>query len=422
MQRTITMTEKELARSKVIQMAAEKRLTQREASERLEISERHFRRLLQRYREEGDRALISGHRGKPSNNRMGEEKRKQIVDLLLTTYTGFGPTLASEKLAEREGICVSKETVRQILIEEGKHRPKKKKRIQAHPLRKRRPCRGELVQIDGSYHAWLEDRAEKACLLLFVDDATSQALAARFVPHESFFAYGELCKDYFAQIGLPQAFYSDKFGVFRVNAPNVTTTKAITQFGRALHELEIELICANTPQAKGRVERANAVFQDRLVKEMRLENITTYEQANAFLPTFIAAYNRKFAVLPRSAVEAHRPLDPASPLDWIFSWQVTRTISKDLQIQFDKKIYQIITQRPAYALQHREVIAAQNAAGEVTFLLNNKPLEVRLFKQQPKQAEVVSAKKLEQSPAIPPVNHPWRTYGKRISGKPIPSP
>ncbi len=421
MQRTITMTEKELDRSKVMQMVSEKRFTQREGAKRLRISERHFRRLLQQYRQHGDGVLISGHRGKPSNNRMAEEKRQKILDLLLTTYTGFGPTLASEKLAEREGIHVSKESVRQILIEEKLHRVKKQKPVNTHPLRERRPCRGELVQIDGSYHAWLEDRAEKACLLLFVDDATSQALAARFVTHESFFAYGELCKAYFAEIGRPQAFYSDKFGVFRVNTPT-TTTEALTQFGRALHELDIELICANTPQAKGRVERANGVFQDRLVKEMRLENISNYEQANAFLPTFLAAYNRKFAVLPRSAVEAHQPLDPACPLDWIFSWQVTRIISKDLQIHFDKKIYQIITNRPDYALLQREVIAAKNAAGEVSFLLNKKPLEVRLFHQQPKQAEVVSAKMLEQSPSIPAAAHPWRSYGKKINGSPIPVP
>jgi len=188
------MTEQELDRSKVMQMAEEKRITQREGAKRVGISERHFRRLLQRYRQEGDQGLISGHRLKPSNNRMDAEKRKGILDLLLTTYEGFGPTLASEKLEEREGITVSKETVRQILIEEGKHRVKSKKKERAHPLRKRRARRGELVQIDGSYHAWLEDRAGKACLILFVDDATSQVLAARFVPRESFFAYVEVCR------------------------------------------------------------------------------------------------------------------------------------------------------------------------------------------------------------------------------------
>ena len=396
-------------------------MTQREGANRLNISERQFRRLLKRYRERGDAGLVSRQRGKPSNHRMSEEKRQRILDLILTTYQGFGPTLASEKLAEREGIQVSKESMRQILIEEGLHRAKRKKKSKAYPLRERRACRGELVQIDGSYHAWLEDRAEKACLLLFVDDATSQILAAQFVPHESFFAYAELCKSYFGEIGRPQAFYSDKFSVFRVNAPNVTTTEALTQFGRALRELDIQLICANTPQAKGRVERANGTVQDRLVKEMRLEHITDYEQANAFLPTFLAAYNRKFAVLSRSSLEAHRPLDPDCDLDWIFSWQVKRTISKDLQIQFDKVIYQIITERPAYVLTQREVIVAQNSAGEITFLLNKQHLKVKVFHRQPKQACIVPAKHLNQ-PYIPSANHPWRSYDNKLNGKPVPVP
>ena len=421
MQRTITMTEKELERSKVIHMVNEKRLTQCEGAKRLNISERHFRRLLRRYREKGDAGLVSGHRGKPSSNRMGEEKRQSILDLMLTTYQGFGPTLASEKLAERDGIQVSKETLRQILIEEGFHRAKTKKKGKAHPLRERRACRGELVQIDGSYHAWLEDRAEKACLLLFVDDATSQVLAAQFVPHETFFSYAELCKSYFADFGRPQAFYSDKFSVFRVNAPNVTTTDALTQFGRAMYELGIELICADSPQAKGRVERANKTFQDRLVKEMRLKHISNYEQANAFLPTFIVIYNRKFAVLSRSSINAHIPLDKDCDLDWIFSWQDTRIISKDLQIQFKNVIYQIITDRPAYALRKREVIVAQNAAGQITVHLNHHPLELHVFHRQPKQASVMPAKHLRK-PYIPPADHPWRSYGNKLNGMPVLSP
>jgi hypothetical protein len=187
---------------------------------------------------------------------MSEEKRGKIIEKLREDYSDFGPTFASEKLAKREGINVSKETVRQIMIEVGLHQPKTRKKDRIHPLRERRKRRGELVQIDGSYHAWLEDRADKACLLLFVDDATSEILAGEFVEHESFSAYTALCKRYFQQYGLPEAFYSDRFSVFRVNHTNVTTTDAQTQFERALAELGIELLCAMSPQAKGRVERA----------------------------------------------------------------------------------------------------------------------------------------------------------------------
>lgn len=316
---TITMTQEELNRSKVIQMADEKRITQHEGALRLKISDRHFRRLISRYRGEGDISLVSGHRGKPSNNRMDESKRKRVVDFIShPLYQGFGPTLMAEKLAERAKIEVSKETVRQLMIEEGRHKPKKKKRGQTHPMRPPRSSRGELVQIDGSYHAWLEERGPKACLLLFVDDATSEVLAGKFVEHETYFAYAQLCKAYFSQIGLPVALYSDKFSVFRINASNVVNTDAITQFGRALSDLGVELICANSPQAKGRVERAYQTLQDRLVKEMRLELICDYQQANVFLPSFLAAYNRMFAVLPCSKKDAHRPLFRSQPRTNLF--------------------------------------------------------------------------------------------------------
>lgn len=420
MTRTLTMTEKEIERIKIMEKAEEKRMTQKAGAERLEISERHFRRILNRYRKEGDAGVISGHRGKPSNNQMPFNKRRKILELLQTIYEGFGPTLASEKLFEREGIKVSKETVRKILIEEGYHRAKVKKKEKARPLRERRASIGELVQIDGSTHAWLEDRAEKACLLLYVDDASSQILAAKFVPQETFFAYAGLCKTYFAERGLPQEFYSDKFGVFRVNAKNVTTTEAITQFGRAMEELDIELHCADTPQAKGRVERANKTFQDRLVKEMRLEKIDNYQQANKFLPAYLDKHNQRFGVQPRSCVDFHRPLPDDCDLDIIFTWQETRVISKDLQIQFENTIYQIITDRPVYALKKRKVIVAKNAEGKITVLFNGSPLKVRVFHRQPKQAKIVHSKNLEK-PHIPADNHPWRTYGKTLTGNPIPA-
>jgi transposase len=421
MTRTLIMSEKEIERIKVLQIVEEGRLTQKKAAQRLTISERHLRRILHDYRKQGDAAVISRHRGKASNNRMSAAKRAIILKLLQTTYEGFGPTLASEKLAQRDNIEVSKETVRTILIEEGIHRPKTRKREKAHPARQRRASYGELVQIDGSYHAWLEDRAPNACLLLMVDDATSQVLDGTFVPQETFFAYAQFCKSYFAERGLPQAFYSDKFSVFRVNAKNTTTTEAITQFGRALAELDIELICAETPQAKGRIERANRTFQDRLVKEMRLENIKSYQQANLFLPIYFQQYNRQFGVQPRSPLDFHRPVPANCNLDHILSWQSKRIISKDLQIQFEKTIYQIITDRPAYALRNREVLVAKHADGSITFLLNNHPLHVRVFHQQPKQAEVVSPKSVRH-PNPPAFDHPWRTYGKKLNGKSIHSP
>ena len=338
--RTITMTQKEVKRCEILRMADERRITQKVGAKRIGVTERHFRRMLSQYRSQGPEGIISGHRGKRSNNGMSEKEKEKILKKLKEEYLGFGPTLASEKLSERDGVQVSKETVRQIMIAEGLHQPKTRKKNRTHPLRERRKQRGELVQIDGSYHAWLEDRADKACLLLFVDDATSEILAAEFVPHESYLTYTSLCKRYFRQHGLPEAFYADRFSVFRVNLTNVTTTDAQTQFERALEELGIELICAYSPQAKGRVERANRTLQDRLVKELRLAGINDYQEANAFLRDYIPVYNQMFSVQPILPINCHEPLRPENDLDLIFTQRLTasfqRTYTSNLSALFIK--------------------------------------------------------------------------------------
>lgn len=417
---TIAMTQEELNRKTIIEKAVDKRITQKEGAAKLEMSERHFRRLLSRYRQQGDMGLVSGHRGKPGNRRLGETKRQTILEFLGDPlYYDFGPTLLMEKLEEYKGIVVCKETLRQIMIEEGIYHPKTKKKKVIHPQRERRHRRGELVQIDGSHHAWLEERGPKGCLILFVDDATSEILAALFVDHESFFAYARLCKTYFKSTGLPVAFYSDRFSVFRANSPTSINKDAITQFDRAVSALGIELICANSPQAKGRVERANQTFQDRLVKELRLRNINNYQDANAFLPEFIHSYNHKFAVLPRSAEDVHAPLDLTIDLDFLFSVHLTRTISKDLQIQFNNVTYQIITNRPPQHLAGRKVLILHDESDIVSAYLDHQQLTLHEFTKQPKQAQIVSSKSLGHHSYTPPVDHPWRTYGKKINGLPV---
>lgn len=417
---TIAMTAEELNRKTVIEQAIDKRITQREGSDKLGISERHFRRLVGRYRQQGDEGLVSGHRGKPSNNRMKADRHAELVKFVKDPmYAGFGPTLLNETLEKYTGIHISKESMRQIMIEEGKHLSKVKRKKTPHPPRERRCQRGELVQIDGSYHAWLEERGPKACLLLFVDDATSAAVAARFVDQESFFAYGALCKSYFKEIGTPVAFYSDKFSVFRVNSRAGIHKQAITQFSRALKTLGVDLICANSPQAKGRVERANQTFQDRLVKELRLQKINNYQNANAYLPAFLDFYNRRFAVLPRSTVDVHAPLDPDIDLDFVFSIHDTRTISKDLQIHYNSAAYQIVTKRPPYYLVGREVLTIEDQLGTLAAFLNHQQLSLVGSHKQPEMARVVSTKSMEPHSYTPPINHPWRTYGRKLNGKPV---
>lgn len=417
--RIIEMTSTEIKRCEILKMAEEKKIIQKTGAQQMKVSDRHFRRLLRRYKRDGPAGIISGHRNKPSNNRMSPEKRQTIIDILKAEYEGFGPTLASEKLLERNGVRVSKETVRQIMITEGLHRPKIRKEEKIRQMRERRKHRGELVQIDGSYHDWLEDRAGKACLILFVDDATSEILAAEFVEHESFFAYSKVCKGYFQQFGLPEAFYSDRHGIFRVNHTNTTTTEALTQFGRAMAELGIETLCAYSPQAKGRVERANQTLQDRLVKEMRLAGINNYSQANEFLPEYIPVYNHKFAVQPGSLEDRHEPLLPENNLEAILSKQSQRKLSKDLQFQYQRIIYQITTDRPAYALRERAVTVCESELGKIRILLNGTELNFKTFHKQPKQAAVVTSKDINQYCSKPAPNHPWRNYGYNLDGEPI---
>src|SRR5205085_10363476 len=227
-------------------------------------------------------------------------------------YYDFGPTLAHEKLIAVHGLRLAVESVRQLLITEGLWRMRRARKVVIHQLRERRARVGELIQIDGSPHDWFEGRAEKCTLLVMVDDATSRLMHMQFVECETTFNYFEAVRAYIALHGKPGAFYSDKFSVFRVNIPNALTGTGLTQFGRAMKELGVELICAHSPQAKGRVERANQTLQDRLVKELRLRSISSVGAANAYLPEFIADFNSRFAVEPRSKQDAHQPLEPGA--------------------------------------------------------------------------------------------------------------
>jgi hypothetical protein len=367
---------------------------------------------------------VSGRRGKVSNNRLDAGVVQQALDLIKKKYADFGPTLAHEKLLEIDRLRISRESVRKIMMEEGLWKPRRAKPAAVHQLREPRACFGELIQIDGSDHAWFEERGIRCTLLVFIDDATGRLVELLFVPDEAFFAYCEAARHYFERYGKPVAFYSDRHGIFRVNTPQPRgTTPGLTQFGRAMQELDIRIICANTPQAKGRVERVIQTLQDRLIKELRLRNISTIEAANAFLPEFRADFNRRFAVLPRSTHDAHRPLLPADNLDLILTHQKTGVLSKNLTVQYSKLIYQIQTERPTYALHKAPVTICENAKGEVTILYKNKPLPYTTYKKLTPQSEVVDTKHLNR--AVPPLkppatNHPWRSYGKHLNGKPIP--
>ena len=424
MDELLTMSNKEITRLEAMQRIKDKRLTQKEAARMLGIRTRQVKRLYRAYRKVGAKGLVSQRRGKPSNNRLDAGILQEALDLIKEKYEDFGPTLAHEKLREEHKLKISRERVRKLMIEEGIWKPKRAKKPPAHQMRERRACRGELVQIDGSDHAWFEGRGAKCTLLVYIDDATGQLLELCFVPDETTFAYFETSRRYFERCGKPVAFYSDRHGIFRVNQEAKSgLSSGLTQFGRAMEDLGIQVICANSPQAKGRVERANQTLQDRLVKELRLRNISDMQAGNAYLPEFREDYNRRFAVQPRSSHDAHRPLLKTENLDIILTHQKTGTLSKNLTVQANKVIYQIQTDRPGYALRNAQVTICQNAQGEVTILYNNKPLAYTIFQKPIRQAEVVDTKTLDRqirTPKPPAPDHPWRRgFGRHLDGKPI---
>jgi transposase len=409
------MSTTELSRLEVMQRVAEKRLSQKEAGEMLGVSVRQVKRLLKGYRRDGASGLISQQRGKASNHQLSEGVKQKVLDFLKEKYQGFGPTLACEKLVEVEGLQISAESVRQMMISERLWKARKERKVIVHQMRERRACFGELVQIDGSPHAWFEQRGPSCTLLVAIDDASGKLVGLLFVDQESFHNYARLVKPYFEQFGKPVAFYSDKHGIFRVNQPSVGKEAGLTQFGRAMQNLDIAILCANSPQAKGRVERANQTLQDRLVKELRLQGISNLAQANAYLPEFMADFNRRFGVAPRSQHDAHRPLATTENLAHILAWQEPRTLSKNLTVQFKKVVYQIQTDRPTYALRNTQVTVCEDGIGQVTVLYKGKPLAFSIFHQQEHQAEIVDTKEVDlalqnQRKAYKPApDHPWRT-------------
>lgn len=421
MDKILTMSTKELSRLEVMQRLKDKRLLQKEAAVILDISIRQVKRLWQEYQKQGAKGLISQRRGKVSNHRIDAGISQYALDLIKKKYSDFGPTLAHEKLTEIHKVKMSRESVRKLMIAEDLWKPRRAKKPAVHQMRERRACLGELVQIDGSDHAWFEERGERCTLLVYIDDATGMLLELLFVQDESFFAYCEASRQYFERYGKPLAFYSDKHGVFRVNIEQpLGTTRGVTQFGRAMQELDIQIICANSPQAKGRVERANQTLQDRLVKELRLRNISSMEAGNAFLPEFCQDFNKRFAVPARSTHDAHRPLLKTENLELILTRQKTGLISKNLTVQFNKIIYQIQSDRPGYALHNAQVTICENTEGVVTILYKNKSLPYTTYQKQSRQSDIVNTKQINkviQPPKPPAKDHPWRSYGKGLNGK-----
>ena len=390
------MSYEELDRVSVIERVIERRLTQCEAARMLGLTSRQVRRLRRAYERAGPGGLASKHRGRPSNRRLSTELRQEALASVRSRYEGFGPTLAHEKLTEWHGLRLSVETLRHWMIEDGLWVPRARREPRIQQPRRRRPCRGELIQIDGSDHEWFEDRAARCTLLVFVDDATGALMELLFCESESAFSYFAAMRSYLEQHGKPVALYSDKAGVFRVNKKEPHGGAGITQFGRALGSLNIDIVCANTPAAKGRVERAHLTLQDRLVKELRLREISDVEAANAFAPEFIADYNRRFARAPRSEHDAHRPLQRSDDLARVFSWQETRLVSKSLTVHYKRVLYLLDPTDAARTARGKRIGIEEREDGSLSFWHGEHALVVTAFPKEHRvqQGEVVENKRL----------------------------
>jgi hypothetical protein len=337
----IEMSQRDRDRLKVMAPVLDGKRTQREAARLLKLSDRQVRRIVRKLQAQGDAAIVHRLRGRPSNRRIDPARRQEVVAQYKKQFEGFGPTLAAEKLAER-GLPVAVRTLRDWLLAKGlwqRHRTRDKHRQR----RERRPCRGELVQADGSHHDWLEGRGPRMVLLVMIDDATSQALA-RFYPAETTEGYMDLLGRYLRRQGRMVALYVDGDSVFRSQTRHPEDPQPIlTQFGRALQDLAIDLIQAHSPQAKGRVERFNATAQDRLVKELRLAGASTLEKANQVLEdVFLPWFNGHCTVEPHSPNDAHRPLHRSMDLDAILSIQLKRRVANDYTIRLDNRVYQLL--------------------------------------------------------------------------------
>ena len=398
----VTMSERDIQRIGVLSEVVGGRRTVTSAAAVLSLSSRQVRRLLERLRTDGGGAIAHRARGRPPNNRLSDQVRDYVLALIRERYADFGPTLACEMLATRHDIQMSRETLRHWMIEDGLWLSRRQRRS-FHQPRLRREALGELIQIDGSEHRWFEERGPSCTLLVFIDDATGRLMQLCFVVSESTETYFEALRGYLERHGCPIAFYSDKHTVFRVAKQDAEGGHGITQFGRALSELNIEIMCANSSQAKGRVERVNRTLQDRLVKELRLAGVNSIGSGNAFLPDFIERFNARFAVVPALPTDLHRRLSiSASQLRDILCHRVQRHVGAQLTVSYDRKRIMLVRNEVSEGLAGQYVDIYHFADGQVDVRWKGLALPYTVFDKEQRviQAEVVENKRLNAALAF----------------------
>jgi hypothetical protein len=369
-----------MERVAVMQKIVDKIITQKEAGQLLNLCVRQVGRLKKDFLVKGATGLVP--KAKSGRPPILQEYKDQVMGFVKEKYYDFGPEFAAQKLREVHGLKLSRETLRQWMIQEGLWVPQKIKKIKVHQSRNPRKREGELIQIDGSHHDWFEGRGEKSCLLVFIDDATGKIIGMRFEKSETTLGYMRCVEETIKAYGRPVAYYSDRHSIFRTtrDADNLYQE---TQFKKSLTILKIDLICAYSPQAKGRVERCNKTLQDRLIKEMRLLGISSMEEANAYLPTFIKKFNAQFGKEPALEEKAYRPLNhTGEELELILSCKEERKLSKNLEFSLENKKYQIQNVGKGYRLQGKCVEILELMNGETRVMCEGKPLEYKILEQK----------------------------------------
>jgi len=409
----ITMSIEEIKRLRLIEKVKVKRIKQREAAEMLGLTERQIRRIVKRFKEEGEKGLTHRLRGRGSNRRISEEEIERMVNICAEKYKGFGPTLASEKLVERDKIRVSREKLRNIMMDYGLWVPRRKSK-RHRKWRERMKYFGEMVQMDGSHHDWLEGRGEELTLMGYIDDATNNVYA-EFHEYEGTKPAMKSFKGYIKRNGIPQKVYLDKHTTYKSTKKETLEDQLDgkepqSQFERALEELGVDVIHANSPQAKGRIERLFRTFQDRLIKEMRLRDIKTKEEANKFLRWYLPKYNKRFVVEPAGKENLHREIDKGLNLSKIFTIRTERTVRNDYTIIHERQFYQLETDM---ALKGRKVTVEECLNGRQRIEYKGKYIKYKKVKalSWPK-AEVNLKRSLKiRRKYKPPKSHPWKkTY------------
>ena len=414
----IAMSKKELKRLAVVHKVMDRRLTQVKAAEMLGLRDRQVRRIIRGIEAGGDQAIIHGSRGKESPFKMSKEIEDVIVATVERRYYDFGPTFAAEKLFECEKIKVSNEKLRQIMISHGIDYPRRKKERKTHSWRERKHCRGEMVQMDGSDHDWLEGRGPRLIFMGYIDDASGEVFG-RFYDHEGTYPAMDSLRRYINIYGIPSSIYVDRHSTYKTTRqPNLEEALkgefAKTQVARSLGELNIEPIFALSPQAKGRIERAFKTLQDRLVKELRLASISTLKQANNFLECYLPKHNARFMVQPFRKTNLHRPVPKCMNFNNVFCIKEHRTISNGFTCQWKNRIFLI--KNPSITMKKQRVCVMERFNGEINLKLKDKDLpfvevtrkDIQAINRCQKAARKLIMKERIYYP--PPKNHPWRKF------------